>query len=80
MKGPNPVWTSARKKMNQSRPRKLWRDGDDDCARAFGAGGGDGSTSPPVGRGPIRSIGCLGERANRAIAPNVSGDERQQGT
>src|ERR1700682_2838435 len=27
MKGPNPVCTSARKKMNQSRPRRLWREG-----------------------------------------------------
>src|SRR3954454_7293005 len=27
MNGPNPVCTSARKKMNQSRPRKLWREG-----------------------------------------------------
>src|SRR6185312_12203982 len=27
MNGPNPVWTSARKKMNQSSPRKLRGDG-----------------------------------------------------
>ena len=27
MNGPNPVCTSARKKMNQSRPRELWREG-----------------------------------------------------
>src|SRR5262249_978484 len=27
MNGPNPVWTSARKKTNQSRPRRLSDDG-----------------------------------------------------
>src|SRR5450631_1355561 len=73
MNGPNPVWTSARKKMNQSRPRRLWRDGDG--ARASGSGGGDGSPSPPLGRW---SIGGLVERANRLLL-QMSGGEWQQG-
>src|ERR1700733_3195751 len=80
MNGPNPVWTSARKKMNQSRPRRLWRDGagNGDEARVSGAGGGDGSPSPPVGRWSIRWIGRLGERANSLLL-QMSGGERQQG-
>src|SRR5215212_10355513 len=32
MNGPKPVCTSARKKMNQSRPRKLWREGAAMCS------------------------------------------------
>jgi hypothetical protein len=50
--------------MNQSRPRKLSRDGDADGPRASGCDGGDGSPSPPVG---LRSIGCLVGRANRLL-------------
>src|ERR1700691_5282980 len=80
MNGPNPVWTSARKKMNQSRPRRLWRDGagNGDEARVSGSGGGDGLQSPPVGRWSIQWIGRLGERANSLLL-QMSGGEWQQG-
>src|SRR5216683_7348606 len=65
MNGPKPVCTSARKKMNQSRPRKLWRDGEP------GSGVIAGRREPPLlpvvcaRRSPsIRSIEWE-ERANR---------------
>src|SRR3954468_14877273 len=47
MNGPNPVWTSARKKMNQSRPRRLCDDGG-----GFPASGGCGSSGGAVRGSP----------------------------
>src|SRR5665213_3509689 len=70
--GPKPVCTSARKKMNQSSPRRLCRDGDDG-RRDGGSGGRNGSPSPPIDRIDARPIGCLGERANRLLLRNVRG-------
>src|ERR1700688_4420906 len=49
MNGPTPVCTSARKKMNQSRPRKLWRDGP----------AGSGVTSPGTrDEPPLLPVAC----------------------
>src|ERR1700738_869480 len=73
MNGPNPVCTSARKKMNQSRPRRLWRDGDDDGLRAFGSDDHGGSSSPPIGRASIRSVDCLDERTNSLLLQILKG-------
>src|SRR6187551_2868746 len=53
MNGPNPVCTSARKKMNQSRPRWLCREGAGAAAvAAVAAGSGTGATTAalPAGR------------------------------
>src|SRR5467141_171285 len=69
MNGPKPVCTSARKKMNQSSPRKLWRDGVDAGGSASGSGAGGATFSVSIGRPrrsrSIRSIECRDERANR---------------
>src|SRR5882762_6480162 len=69
MNGPQPVCTSARKKMNQSSPRKLWRDGVDAGGSASGSGAGGATFSVSIGRPrrsrSIRSIECRDERANR---------------
>src|SRR5712671_722133 len=73
MKGPKPVCTSARKKMNQSSPRKLWRDGVDAGGSASGSGAGGATFSVSIGRSrrsrSIRSIECRDERANRISPP-----------
>src|ERR1700722_5411821 len=47
MKGPNPVCTSARKKMNQSRPRWLSRDGVGGVSGLRASGPEDAAGSPP---------------------------------
>src|SRR3954467_2437562 len=71
MNGPNPVCTSARKKMNQSRPRKLWRDGVG--VRATGSDTNGATLSVSIGRSrrpsSIRSIECLDEGADRISLP-----------
>src|SRR5882724_6614352 len=73
MNGPKPVCTSARKKMNQSSPRKLWRDGVDAGGSASGSGTGGATFSVSIGRPrrsrSIRSIECRDERANRISPP-----------
>src|SRR6185312_987603 len=51
MNGPKPVCTSARKKMNQSRPRWLPRDG----SGLTNGGGGNGKTLPCAADRPWRS-------------------------
>src|SRR5206468_1491614 len=50
MNGPNPVCTSARKKMNQSRPRKLSREGVGAVSAAAAAGTSGGAPSLPSDR------------------------------
>src|SRR4051812_6100513 len=77
MNGPNPVCTSARKKMNQSRPRRLWRDGDGGL-RAGSDGGG--SWPPPLAwwRRSSSILGCLDERANSLPLSKSSAGELQR--
>ena len=74
--GPNPVCTSARKKMNQSRSRKLWREGVGAALRAIDFYHRTGPSPRPVARPRWSSIGsadCLGERANRLLLRNHQG-------
>src|SRR3569833_165834 len=59
MNGPNPVWTSARKKMNQSRPRRLCNVG----AGWSVAGGCD------CGDGAARRAAAAASRRAGAIRP-----------
>src|SRR5437588_11165276 len=64
MNGPNPVCTSARKKMNQSRPRRLWREGVGFPSGTIRPGTNDKRFSPPLGPpGRLSSIRLDGRTA-----------------
>src|SRR3982074_3351345 len=80
MNGPNPVCTSARKKMNQSRPRKLWREGVAVALRVAGSDARDGILSRPIDRPgrstPIRPIEW-DERANSIFLRTYLGTKLQ---
>src|SRR5207302_11217492 len=76
--GRNPVCTSARKKMNQSSPRKLCCEGVG-RSNVVGSGDGDGRTGSPsrlVGSLRCLSIGsvcCLDERTNGLLLQIFTG-------
>src|SRR5882724_5283664 len=69
MKGPNPVCTSARKKMNQSRPRRLWRE---HIARVVTSADAATSSSRSRRISSLRSSEC-DELANGIMVRSLSG-------
>src|SRR3984893_17395548 len=66
MNGPKPVCTSARKKMNQSRPRRLWREGGAGVGLSTGSDVRDEIFSSPIGRPPCSPSMRLIEGGERA--------------